>query len=211
MTKSELYAEANGLKHYREQGRYRDRLIIEIPCSKCGAIIKRSIYDPGKLYFCECCKKNITAKKKAVFEDAYEKIRTPKEQQFDKAVEELRNTVRGFAKYEKAIALCEARAEQFGSIPECMVAIELVRLGYKTIPQQKVGRYRVDFFLPEIRTVIEVDGAKYHTDKTKELERDFYIERKLNAAIIHIPAESIRKKIWKLSSILDKLQHRGKK
>lgn len=216
MTNSEYYAIQNGIVFYREEtehSHHRTRLTFEVPCDKCGDIIIMHRYNPEVEHLCPYCKKNLEEKKKAVIHDAYAQIRSPKEQQFDKAVEKIRGQVYDFDKYERAIELCERRAESFGSIPEAMVAIELVKLGYKVIPQQKIGRYKVDFYLPDENIVIEVDGSLYHVNKTKEAERDFAIERMIkgDVLIIHLPAELVQKKIWKLKDAIVKLQHRGKK
>lgn len=91
----------------------------------------------------------------------------------------------------------------YGSIPEAMVAIELLRLGYRIIPQQKVKKYKVDFAIPKEKIVIEVDGYVYHKDSYKgDREAIIQLALGLDWKIIHIPAELIAEDITKLKSAI---------
>jgi very-short-patch-repair endonuclease len=85
-----------------------------------------------------------------------------------------------------------------------MLAIELVKNGYKIIPQQKVGKYHVDFALPNEKLIIEVDGSIYHTNREKELAREASINYAigLDWRIVHLPAESISNDVRKVIRLL---------
>ena len=102
-----------------------------------------------------------------------------------------------FKSYEKAIEVAKGRSYQYGSIPEAMVAIELLKNKYKIVPQQKIGKYKVDFVIPQIKVVLEVDGKLYHSDIRAEGERDFVIHQSLGIKwmVIHYPAEYVTKDI----------------
>lgn len=54
----------------------------------------------------------------------------------------------------------------------------LKRYGVYLIPQHKIGKYRVDFALPNRRIAIECDGKEWHKDKTKDTLRDTYLFEK---------------------------------
>lgn len=49
------------------------------------------------------------------------------------------------------------------------------------VTQQKIGRYRVDFFFPQGRLVVEADGKEYHSSeeqRLKDFERQCEIMRR---------------------------------
>ena len=84
-----------------------------------------------------------------------------------------------------------------------MVAIELIRIGYSIIPQQKIKKYKVDFAIPKEKIVIEVDGSIYHKDVYKGYrEAIIQLSLGLDWKIIHVPAEYISKDIQKLEQII---------
>jgi very-short-patch-repair endonuclease len=213
MIKSELYAIRDGIKI--EEGKARGGLTVNIyciPCEKCGGIIKKQVYNGEKIYLCEYCKKQIVNKKKALEKSLLDDVVTKKEQAFKKAVERIKLQVNNFSDYEKAISLAKRRTEFYGSIPEAMVAIELVRLGHQVIPQQKIGRYKVDFVLKDKKMVIEVDGGLYHKNIHND-DREAVIQLSLGFdwKIIHVPAELIAKDIQKLKIVIDKSCNTGAK
>ena len=85
-----------------------------------------------------------------------------------------------------------------------MVAIELLKLGYSIIPQQKVTKYKVDFAIPKQKIVIEVDGSLYHKERYGGgREATIQLALGMDWRIIHIPAELIAEDIQKLKTIID--------
>jgi len=62
------------------------------------------------------------------------------------------------------------------------------------LPQAKIGKYRVDFLLPEHKIVIECDGKDYHRDKVKDWRRQREIEG-LGFRAIRASGEKIYKEI----------------
>lgn len=213
ISNSMFYAERDGIEVKRVQLHGREFNRYMVPCPKCGRVVARGQYNPEKLLLCDYCKKVQETKQKAIFEDAYAHIRTPKEQQFDKAVEQLHAM---FPKdnLDPYIKTAEQRAELYGSIPEVFAAIMLLRAGFSITPQQKIGRINVDFCIPKHKLVIEIDGALYHQNKVKSLQRDLQIQTALGYdwEIIHLPAEGVSKRPQAvIDGINAILQHRGKK
>lgn len=176
------------------------RMVYYIPCEKCGKEVKRTSYSRSYNYFCDYCKGVIKKKQKIASNDH---VKTKAEIRFEKAVEELKQQVKNIDSYKKYIEIAKSKTEKYGSIPEIIVAIELLKLGYSIIPQQKVGKYRVDFAIPNKKIIIEVDGEIYHSNINKQRELEIQIMMGMDWKIIHIPAESIRKKIKKLRIIID--------
>lgn len=172
------------------------RKIYLIPCEVCGRKINRTQYSRKRTYLCDYCKGVIKEKKKVEIPST----ETKPEIRFKAAVENVKKKVKDFGPYEKAVEIAKTRAYQYGSIPEAMVAIELLKNKFKIIPQQKIGKYKADFVIPSIKVVLEVDGKLYHYDMQKEAARDFYITHSLGNewTMIHLPAEYVLKDITKI-------------
>ena len=82
--------------------------------------------------------------------------------------------VTSLAPYTKAIEKVKSKLHTngyFDSTEEIMVAIELFKNGVWFYHQKKVGRYRLDFVLPNEKIVLEVDGSVFHTNETKNKEK----------------------------------------
>lgn len=198
------YCEAieDGIKHLRDSGGW---YYYSIPCELCGKEVRNGQYSRTRRYLCDYCKKMVTKKEKIAAE-LLNGVETTREQRFDKAIVNIRNQVKDISEYDNAIRIAKTRAERYGSVPEAMVAIELLKQGYKIIPQQSVGKYRVDFAIPSLKLVIEVDGALYHkpTSKSKR-EGAIQIMLGFDWKIAHVPAELIAKDIKKLEPIMQSL------
>ena len=179
------------------------RKVYLFKCDKCGAEIQKTSYQRNRTYTCNYCRRK-NLKKKKLYEQPWDSIKTPADERFDKAIERIRDQVNDFGGYKKSISMAQKRCEKYGSVPEAMVAIELLKLGYRIIPQQKVGRYRVDFALPDEKIIVEVDGKIYHQNGYNG-KREAVIQYSMGMdwKIIHIPAEKIDKNIQKLKEIMD--------
>lgn len=176
------------------------RMIYFIPCEICGKEIKKTQYVRHFNYLCDYCNGVVKKKKKI---ELNQNTKTKAEERFEKAVCEIKKQVIAFEDYEKSIETAKSRLEKYGSIPEAMVAIELIHLKQKIIPQQKVGKYKVDFAIPDQKIIIEVDGSVFHNGKNDGREATIQLAIGLDWKIIHIPAELIRKDIKKLGTIID--------
>lgn len=182
-------------------------LLYYVPCQNCGKIHGRRKYTGKEIYLCPACLELKHAKQRAEVEAlalSMPDAETKEEKRYRSAVEAIEKQVGSLKGYEKAVDICRKATYKYGSIPEAMLAIELIRKGYRIIPQQKVGKYRVDFALPNEKLIIEVDGSIYHTNKQKELEREASINYAigLDWRFIHIPAESISKDVRRVVRLL---------
>jgi len=194
-----LQALEDGIKIIKgDYGRYS----YIIPCELCGRDIRRTQYSRKRNYICDYCKGVVNKKEKISLEHIVG-IETPAEKRFNKAIENIKKQVKNYRAYEKAIGIAKTRAEKYGSIAEAMVAIELLKNKHRIIPQQKIGKYRVDFALPDLKLVIEVDGELYHS-KGVDGKREGIIQLSLGPKwkIIHIPAELVVKNITKLEEAI---------
>lgn len=179
------------------------RVVFSIKCEKCGRTYPRTTYSRRKIHLCDYCNYQQQMKEKAKKLAEADKIETPKERRFEKAIRKIAEQVENIEEYRKSIEIARTRAERYDSVPEAMVAIELLKLGFCITPQQKIGRYNVDFAIPKYKTIIEVDGAIYHS-KSKDVARDANIQSILGFdwKIIHIPAELISLDVTKLKACL---------
>ena len=78
-----------------------------IPCEVCGRIIKRYSYSRKRTYICDYCKGVIKKKIAPTIPDT----ETKAERRFSKAVDRIREQVRNFGKYERAIEIARKRVE----------------------------------------------------------------------------------------------------
>ena len=199
-------ANEDGIKYYYDPDRKargsRGTYVFCVPCDVCGELTESTVYGRNQRRVCPRCQDRRVRHKKEVEKAWYEVIEDKDEARFNKAIDRIEKQVKNLSKYERAIRIARQAKHKYGSIPEAMVAIELIRLGYSIIPQQKVGKYRVDFYIPKYKIVIEVDGAIYHQKSINNREATIQLSFGLDAKIIHIPAELISKDIRKLKKVM---------
>lgn len=152
-------------------------------------------YKPiGKRFFCDECFEKFYAEHSA---DRKEYIRLKKKLMFERAVRMFERQDIDIYEYKEAIeAVQEFNAEnlnKFDSSHEIVAAIVLIYNEVQTKTQFPVGRYRVDFYLPELKIVLEVDGDRHKHKKIIDNERDFKIREILGAdhEIIRVETELI--------------------
>lgn len=208
MTMGRREADADGVKYYYDENRgYRGRLgayVYLVPCSRCGKVMESVVYGSQKKYVCDRCKRKEINRKHEVESAWFDIIEEKGERRFDRALDEIEAQVKDFSRYERAAKIARKAQDRYGSIPEAMVAVELARIGLSFIPQQKVKRYRVDFYIPSLKMVIEIDGEVFHAnDRKKDREAEIQIAMGLEIRILHIPAELIRRDIQKLRPLIE--------
>lgn len=206
-------ADNDGIEHYFDPNKgargMRGAEIYIVPCDVCGNMMKTLNYGHNRKFICNRCKDRRERHKKEVETAWFEVIEEKGERRFNQALDKIQAQVKNFGKYEKAIKVARRAQGKFGSVPEAMVAVELLRLGYRIIPQQKVGKYRVDFYLPKEKIAIEVDGELYHRDiYGGDREATIQMALGFDATIIHVPAEWISKHIQMMDTIIKKNRNR---
>lgn len=207
MSMSDIDAKRDGIKTTLEGGEFRKYTVYHIICDNCGNEYIKRQYKSGVEHLCDRCRymrnRKIKEKERVDVSD----FQSKNEIKFEKAIVEMKKQVAWDSHYDQCAEIARKRVEYYGSVPEMMVAIQLIYLGYSITPQQKIGRYRVDFLIESIKTVIEIDGAVFHAKRIPNREATIQLSLGLDWKILHIPAELISKDILKLETIL---QHRGK-
>lgn len=170
-----------------------------IPCSVCKTKqIKCASYSRKRTYTCDMCK--------AIAKGKSDPVKAAnKALKFHDAVSRIELVVGDLTEYREAMEKVQRTLDHAGwyrSTEEIMAAIELLKNGVKTIHQQKIGRYSVDFVLPEYKVLLEIDGKPFHNNHTLEKEgiRDGQILLSVGVGweIIRIDTDKINKDIRKL-------------
>lgn len=81
----------------------------------------------------------------------------------------------------------------FKSTKEICFALQLEKDHLDYVPNYKTGKYKVDFIIPEISLIIEIDGELYHTNEDKDFIREQAIMREVGESydIVRIPADYV--------------------
>lgn len=192
----------DAIKHnikVRQEGR---QYFYNVKCCKCDYYFERLGFNEKNMhqYICKRCKAPIVVNN--------ETLHDKKEKKFKDAVKRIEKVTKINSSYQKAIDLIYKnlhRKSWFQSTEEIMVAIELLRHNIKTIHQQKIDRYKIDFVLPDLKIILEVDGEIYHNDITKQGIRDGTIILRLGLdwKVLRVPTKKINKNITKLKKLID--------
>jgi len=195
---SYLEAKEDGIPF--EQGPFRQTTYYP-PCRFCGAPVRSWSYLRNAKYACPECRKEAVAQERA---ERNRKDLIGKERKLDNAIRRI-SKVADITLYDKAIELVRKKLNRqgwFQSTEEIMVALELARRGVKAHHQVKIFEYIVDFVLPEMKVVLEIDGRSYHgKDRQKYQQiRDDVIKWKLGDGweVIRISTDNINTNITKL-------------
>ena len=220
MRKSDYYAELHGINVHEEiierwPGRFKKYKIYDVPCKTCGEIIEMKRYVPCDTHLCPRCKntwKKVEKRRRLIPDEEFNFYREKEQMRFYEAVDMMKNQIKNFKPYEEAVELVKRRYYIYDSKPEVMAAIELVKKGYKVIPQQKVKSYRVDFALPDQKLIVEIDGSLYHEKSYYPSNRDAEIILALGIdwEVLHVNAGKISKNIRCLVPEIRKLATPGK-
>lgn len=193
----------------------------KVKCWICGAeatstrIIDRkdNINQPRQVSYycrsyCEKCKEAVDRKEK---EERELYIKLKKREMFKRACDILESQNTNMYAYKEAIEVVEEFVEEnpdkFDSSYEVLAAIVLIQNRILVKTQYKIGPYQVDFLLPEMFVVLEIDGERHKYKKVHDTKRDMYIQKALGDGwdIIRIPTEHLDKNAKKLPDAIKKV------
>lgn len=171
-----------------------------------------SVYSPSpskyRRCYCKNCMKEVLAKES---EERKLYIKLKKREMFRKAVKLLEEQHTDMYEYQEAIGVVqdfiEDNADKFDSSYEVLTAIVLVRNRIYSKMQYKVGRYQVDFLLPDLLVVLEIDGERHKHKKDYDSVRDKEIKKILGPhwEIIRIDTDNLDKNAKKIPEAIDKI------
>ena len=189
-------------------------------CWICGntATTTRPIFDgrawhtpqPSKYHRCYCteCLKEV---ERVEAEERKLYIKLKKREMFRKAVKLLEAQHTDMYEYKEAIEVVEEfiedNGDKFDSSYEVLTAIVLVQNRIYSKMQYKVGKYQVDFLLPDLLVVLEIDGERHKHKKDYDSVRDREIKATLGPhwEIIRIPTEHLDKNAKKIPEAINKV------
>lgn len=174
----------------------------ETICWRCGDYFEG--YNSRSREYCEDCTELYQQEDKQLMDDYLEK---KLKVMWRRAVNNLeKQSLRMDDYYYEAQAVLDLAMQDYGkfrSSPEMMVAMELLRNDIRIKAEYKILKYRVDFFLPEMKVVLEVDGRLHDFKIKKDSNRDVAILTELNKSdtgweIIRIPTKYIEQNLKQL-------------
>lgn len=189
------------MEKYKQIGYGVGNKTFLVPCVVCGGDVVSWHKNPPRKYKCQKCRK--------LEREANKEKRMPlramqAERRMEIAVEFLESKCI-LDEYEGALKIVGKHLHTTGwfqSSNEILVALELIRCGIKIRHQVKMGKWKVDFVIPELKVVLEVDGELYHppTERDKEKIRDMSIVSNLGPGweVIRIKDHLIKKNLQKL-------------
>lgn len=138
-------------------------------------------------------------------------VKLKKREMFRKAVKLLEDQHTDMYKYKGAIEVVrdflEDNLDKFDSSYEVLTAIILVHNRIRAKTQYKVGRYQVDFLLPDMMVVLEIDGERHRHNKDYDSARDREIKKILGShwEIIRIPTDRLDTNAKKIPEAIEKV------
>ena len=193
----------------------------KIKCWNCGAEATKTryveydgfamIHMPVSKYsrcYCDKCAAEAEEKEK---NDRALYIQLKKREMFLKACSLLEKQHTDMYEYKEAIEVVEdfvkEHPDKFDSSYEVLAAIVLVHNRTYCKMQYKIGRYQVDFLLPDDCVVLEIDGERHKHKKDYDSERDRKIKSMLGAGwdIIRINTDYLDKNAKKLPEAINKV------
>lgn len=158
--------------------------------------------------YCDECAEKVRQQDE---EEMREYIRLKKRMMFKKALRLLEKQNTDMYKYREAIDVVEEHIEnnpdKYDSSYEVVAAIVLVHNRIYAKMQYKVGRYQVDFLLPEMLVALEIDGERHKNKKEYDTKRDIYIQNALGEGwdIVRIKTDYLDMKATKLPEAIEKV------
>lgn len=94
--------------------------------------------------------------------------------------------------------------DNFDSKKEVMIAIQLEHNGAPYESQKHIGDYRVDFVIPSLKVILEIDGTTFHQNEDASFLRDRRIMNCVGEKweIVHISDYAIPRMTWKIDTML---------
>lgn len=137
----------------------------------------------GSLLFRCYCKECYEKEKARQDEERKLYIKLKKREMFRKACSVLERQGVDMYGYKDAIdavgEIVEEKPDKFDSSYEVLTAIILVKNRIYSKMQYKIDRYQVDFLIPEMFVVLEIDGERHRYSKGRDSIRDEEIKKRL--------------------------------
>lgn len=148
---------------------------MKAKCWKCEKIIEVEEKQTDR-YFCEECLEKHKKEHKELIEE-YTKLKD--EVMYENALRLIEKSKVDINKYIKsAKSIKKAMNKQVGtfrSADEIVTAIVLSANELPFEPNKRIGKYITDFFIPELKVCLEIDGSTHNYTTKRDCERDITI------------------------------------
>ena len=135
-------------------------------------------------WYCEECFERISTERK---KDRTEYIRLKKKLMFERAVRMMEKQDLDLYEYKEALeaikSFSEENPDKFDSSHEMVAAAVLIYNEVAVKMQYKVAGYRVDFYIPELNAILEIDGNLHNYTKKRDNARDLKIKEELGKPV----------------------------
>lgn len=151
-------------------------------------------------YYCDECDKKIKIVKSLEMVDKAEKLINKKPRNLRRIIDTV--------DVSENVELIKERiingVDKFSSVPEVAVAIQMQKIGLYYETQKEIDGKKVDFYLPTIKIILEIDGEIYHSEENKKFIRDRQIMSALGEKweIVHISSSDVPRYTWNLKEAL---------
>lgn len=174
-------------------------------CSICGAEV-RSWSKREMNYTCSGCK-TVLAEKEKGEKDPLNKLLAERRLEIAKDYLRRKKITDLYTEFMGVIEKNLHRPGWFQSSNEILVGLELLRNGIEVRHQVRMGRWKADFVIPDLKIVLEVDGEVYHQgDRAKKDKlKDAAIIANLGPEweVIRITEDMLKKKLTRLMPAID--------
>lgn len=186
------------------------------------AALRRNEYQPRieqpekcwKRVYCKECGEDEAAKK-ADIKNKYIKYKMLT--QIEKAIGTLEKQRIDIYAYRSAINVVKEFAinnpQKFDSSYEIVAAIMLVRNKVQAKTQHKIDAYKVDFYLPTLKCILEIDGERHNGRELYDSNRDIKLRNMLGAdwEVVRIPTKYLDQNAKMLVEAIKQLKREKQK
>lgn len=164
------------------------------PCWTCGIPVHSLTSHPILRVFCVDCREDFEKQKTDTLKE-YIQLKT--KVMHERALRILeKQCAKLFLYIDAAQVVLEFALEdpsRFQSSHEMISAMELIRHSIKIQVQQRIAGHRVDFVIPKLKVVLEIDGYMHEYKKLKDSKRDIKVRQELGEEweVIRIPTKYI--------------------
>ena len=182
-------------------------------CWGCGKDLEFK-REPQERIYCEAC---ITKKKERDKKILMQHKKLKSLIMYERALAAMENAGCYMHEYQSAARKVQRKVvedpNRFFSSDEIITAIVLLEYGYQFGINYPVGKYRVDFYIPEIDICLEIDGDRHKYSGAKDKGRDIEIRNMLGLEweIVRIPTEYVESKQELLTIAIEKLAEEQRK
>lgn len=162
-------------------------------CWKCGKELLYNREPQHRVYCEECAEKEKEYRKQLLAEHIDRRIRV----MYERALNEMERAGVYMHEYSQIAPALLHRAlnepERYLSSYEMISAMILESNGYEFEVNKRIGKYVVDFYIPELHVIYEVDGDRHDFSAEEDSRRDIELRKILGAEweVVRIPTKYI--------------------